>query len=83
VHLALARMSGNLLFQTVLQSLYVNIHTYYVKFLPRNRALLRENLADLHAIVAAIIAHDGEKARSVAQSHVRRFNSYMEKKGAE
>ncbi|MEI6825801.1 MAG: FadR/GntR family transcriptional regulator [Desulfuromonadales bacterium] len=83
VHLALARMSGNLLFLTVLQSLYVNIHTYYEKYLPRNKTLLQENLADLSAIVAAITAHDAETARTVAQSHVRRFNSYMEQKGAE
>ena len=82
LHLALARMSGNLLFQTVLQSLYVNIHTYYVKFLPRNKALLKENLADLYDIVEAITARDADRARSVAQSHVKRFNSYMEQKGA-
>lgn len=83
VHLALARTSGNPLFLTVLQSVYVNIHTYYVKYLPRNKALLRENLADLRAIVAAVADHDAEKARQIAQSHVRRFNSYMEQKGAE
>jgi DNA-binding FadR family transcriptional regulator len=83
VHLALARMSGNLLFLTVLQSLYVNIHTYYVKYLPRNKALLQENLSDLSALVAAIAAHDAVMSRNVAQSHVRRFNSYMEQKGAE
>jgi DNA-binding FadR family transcriptional regulator len=83
VHLALARMSGNLLFLTVLQSMYFNIHTYYVKYLPRNKALLQENLTDLHDIVAAITARDGMKARSIAQSHVRRFNTYMENKGAE
>lgn len=83
LHLALARMSGNLLFLTVLQSLYVNIHTYYVKYLPRNKALLKENLEDLREIVGAIAAHDSGRARGIAQSHVRRFNSYMEQKGAE
>ena len=83
VHLALARMSGNLLFQTVLQSLYTNIHTYYVKYLPHDRTLLQENLTDLCDIVAAISAHDSVRARNVAQSHVRRFNSYMEQKGEE
>ncbi len=83
LHLALARMSGNVLFLTVLQSLYVNIHTYYVKYLPRNKALLQENLDDLNAIVAAVTSGDSGEARAVAQSHVRRFNSYMEQKGAE
>jgi DNA-binding FadR family transcriptional regulator len=83
LHLALARMSGNLLFLTVLQSLYINIHTYYVKYLPKDKALLKENLADLCEIVAAIAAHDSVRARSVAQSHVRRFNTYMEQKDGE
>lgn len=83
LHLTLARMSGNQLFLTVLQSVYVNIHTYYVKYLPRNKGLMQENLTDLSDIVGAITAHDAERARSVAQSHVRRFNSYMEQKGAE
>ncbi|NTV51151.1 MAG: FadR family transcriptional regulator [Geobacteraceae bacterium] len=83
LHLALARMSGNQLFLTVLQSLYANIHTYYVKYLPVNQDLLQENLADLRDIVAAVTSHNSEKARSVAQSHVRRFNSYMEQKGSE
>ena len=76
-------MSGNLLFLTVLQSLYVNIHTYYEKFLPRNKKLLQENLSDLSSIVASITARDAATAREVAQSHVRRFNSYMEQKGTE
>ena len=80
LHLALASMSGNLLFQTVLQSLYANIHTYYVKYLPVNEVLLQENLTDLRDIVTAVTSHNSEKARSVAQSHVRRFNSYMEQK---
>lgn len=83
MHLALARISGNLLFLTVLKSLYVNIHTYYVKYLPRNKALLKENLADLSDIVVAVAEHDAVRARNVAQSHVRRFNEYMEQKGAE
>lgn len=83
LHLALARMSGNLLFLTVLQSLYANIHTYYVKYLPVNQALLQENLADLHDIVAAVTARNSKEARAVAQSHVRHFNTYMEQKEVE
>ena len=83
LHLALARMSGNQLFLTVLQSLYANIHTYYVKYLPVNQDLLQENLADLRDIVAAVTSRNSKDARAVAQSHVRRFNSYMEQKEVE
>jgi len=83
LHLALARMSGNQLFLTVLQSLYANIHTYYVKYLPVNQDILQENLADLRDIVAAVTSRNSKDARVVAQSHVRRFNSYMEQKEVE
>lgn len=81
LHLTLARMSGNLLFRTVLQSLYANIHNYYVKYLPYTDELLRENLADLHDIVAAVEARNSDAARQVAQAHVSRFNRHMEQQG--
>ena len=48
-----------------------------------DEALLKENFADLCAIVTSVEAHDSEQARAVAQSHVRRFNKYMEQKGAQ
>ncbi len=80
IHMALARMSGNPLFITVLESVYHNIHTYYENYLPWNRALLLENYSDLREIVDAVSAADPERAREVAQGHVRRFNAYMEGK---
>lgn len=81
IHMALASMSGNQLFITVMESIYHNIHTYYENYLPWGEALLLENFADLRAIVAAVTAGDAEKARENAQGHVRRFNVYMEEKG--
>jgi len=81
IHMALARMSGNQLFITVLESLYHNIHTYYENYLPWSEALLMENFGDLQAIVAAVSAGDAELAREHAQGHVRRFNVHMEEKG--
>jgi len=80
LHMALARMSGNHLFISVLVSVYRNIHTYYENYLPRGKQILQENFADLRDIVAAVAAHDAEQARELAQGHVRRFNSYMENK---
>lgn len=81
IHMALARMSGNQLFITVMESIYHNIHTYYENYLPWGEALLLENFTDLQAIVAAVTSGDAEKAREHAQGHVRRFNVYMEEKG--
>jgi len=82
IHMALARMSGNPLFITVLTSVYHNIHTYYENYLPWNNALLQENFNDLCCIVAAVSERDAERARETAQGHVRRFNAYMEEKQA-
>lgn len=82
IHLALARMSGNQLFIVVLASVYHNIHTYYENYLPWNNALLQENYRDLCEIIAAVLAADAERAREVAQGHVRRFNAHMEEKQA-
>lgn len=81
IHMALARISGNQLFITVMESLYHNIHTYYETYLPWGEALLLENFSDLKNIVAAVTAGDAEKAREHAQGHVRRFNVHMEEKG--
>lgn len=80
IHMALTRMSGNPLFITVLASVYHNIHTYYENYLPWNKARMQENYTDLCEIVAAVSAADPEKAREIAQGHVRRFNAHMEEK---
>lgn len=80
IHLALVRISGNLLFISVLTSVYHNIHTYYENYLPWSKARMQENYNDLCEIVAAVSAADAERAREAAQEHVRRFNAHMEKK---
>lgn len=82
LHMALARMSGNQLFISVLESVYYNIHTYYENYLPRGKKILQENFSDLRAIVTAVAERNEETARELAQGHVRRFNAYMEEKEA-
>jgi GntR family transcriptional repressor for pyruvate dehydrogenase complex len=80
LHMALARISANQLFISVLESVYQNIHTYYENYLPRGKQILQENFDDLANIVAAVGAGDGERARELALGHVGRFNAYMEEK---
>jgi len=80
LHMALARMSGNQLFISVLESVYYNIHTYYENYLCRGKKLLQENFDDLREIVAAVTGRDAEAARELARGHVRRFNAHMEEK---
>jgi DNA-binding FadR family transcriptional regulator len=80
IHMALARISANQLFICVLESVYLNIHTYYENYLPLGKKILQENLDDLRNIIAAVSAGNGECARELALGHVGRFNAYMEKK---
>ncbi|MBT1072943.1 FadR family transcriptional regulator [Geobacter chapellei] len=82
LHMALARISANQLYISVLESVYSNIHTYYDNYLSYGKQRLQENYDDLRGIVEAVAAGEGEKARKLAQGHVERFNAYMEKKGA-
>ena len=80
IHLALARISGNALFITVLETVYQNIHTYYERYLPMNESVLRENINDLKVIIEAIEAKDATKAHDRACHHVRKFAAYMDRK---
>lgn len=80
VHMALARIAGNPVYESVLQTVYDNIHRYFSKFLPREEGLLRENYQDLCGIVKAVKKRESGKARLLVQNHVYRFNRLMEEK---
>ncbi len=76
-HLALARISQNPIYVSVLKTVHENIHRYYDRYLTMKAREMRENVQDLNAIVDAVAAKEPDKARSLAQTHVRRFNRYM------
>jgi len=80
IHLALARISGNALFIAVLETVYLNIHTYYESYLPLNESVLAENINDLKIIIEAIVARDSTKANDRARHHVRKFAASMDRK---
>ncbi|HUI72016.1 MAG TPA: FadR/GntR family transcriptional regulator [Spirochaetia bacterium] len=79
LHMALAGMAGNPVYETVLRSVHDNIDQYYEALLPRTRATLELNYADLCEIVQAVEERDAARARSLAQAHVRRFTKLMMK----
>ncbi|AAR36786.1 FadR family transcriptional regulator [Geobacter sulfurreducens] len=79
-HLALAEMTDNPLFITVLETVYHNIHTYYERYLPMEETVLRQNYQDLKDLFAAVAARDGKRAEELAREHVRRFNTRMEER---
>ncbi len=76
LHLSLAAMTGNPLFEWVLTTVHENIHTYF-GFLSKQEANLREAFEDWLAIVAAIESGDAEAAGAALSGHVARFIGYM------
>jgi len=78
IHMALARMAGNPVYESVLQTIYDNIHRYFDRFLPREESIIRENYQDLCASVRAVEKGDAKRASILVQDHVCRFNRRME-----
>jgi DNA-binding FadR family transcriptional regulator len=83
IHMAIAEITGNPIYISVLHSIHENIHRYYDRFLSMAQPELEENYRDLCEIVAAIENSRADRARELAQQHVKRFNRYMKKREAD
>jgi GntR family transcriptional regulator, transcriptional repressor for pyruvate dehydrogenase complex len=81
-HLAIARIAGNRVFESVLKTVYDNINRYFVRFLSRERSLMEKNYHDLKKITEAIENKNPQKAQSLVNEHVRYFNNLMEREAA-
>lgn len=79
IHLAIAETTHNLLYISVLQMIFHNIHAYFGAFLPREKILMREDLQDSKDLIAEIEGGRGEEARRIVQEHIRKFSRYMER----
>lgn len=80
IHIKLAQISGNKLFEVVIDSVHENISQYYDRLLKKDLSFMQENISDLKNIVKAVYDGNQEKAREEVQNHVRTFNTYMERK---
>ncbi len=76
-HKELAKISGNPIYIFMHNVIHSNIQSYYDEFLPLDEDIIKENYRDLSEIVSAIKHKDADQARSLVQSHVRRFNEHM------
>jgi DNA-binding GntR family transcriptional regulator len=79
IHMELARIAGNPVYESVLQTVHDNINRYYNRLLPKNKKILRENYQDLCGIVKAVCKKQESQARLLSQKHVNRFTQFMEK----
>jgi len=80
LHMMLAHIAGNPIYESVLKTIYDNIHRYFDQFLPREEGLLRENYRDLCEIVEAVENGQAAQVRLLVQNHVYRFNRLMEER---
>jgi DNA-binding FadR family transcriptional regulator len=80
IHLCFARMTGNPIYISILKTIHENIRRYYDEFLVMEEPEMKENLADLEDVVAAMEKGETETAGGIARTHVRRFNGYMERR---
>jgi DNA-binding FadR family transcriptional regulator len=80
VHMFMARISGNPIYEFILKTVHDNIQIYYDRYLPWGPKELSENYHDLCQLVAAVADKEVQRAERVAREHVRRFNSYMQDK---
>lgn len=80
LHMVMAHIAGNPVYQSVLQTVHDNINRYYDQFLPKEEEIMRENYQDLCGIVKAVEDRQAVKSRVLAQDHVHRFYRFMEEK---
>jgi DNA-binding FadR family transcriptional regulator len=80
IHMTIAATTRNPIYQSVLTSIHDNIHRYYDRFLSMDDRELLENFRDLCELVDAIDRGAADDARRFAREHVRRFNSYMQRR---
>jgi DNA-binding GntR family transcriptional regulator len=77
IHLTLAKITGNPIYQFLMYSVHENIHRYYDRYLSMEERELNENYQDLCNIVNAVEQGHVDEACLLAQNHVHRFNRYM------
>ena len=77
IHITIAKIAKNPVFEAILQMVHENILGYYERFSLKDKHILDENYKDLCAIVSALEQKNVGEARSLARQHVRKFTEYM------
>lgn len=83
LHMALARISRNAMYEMILNTVHDNINRYYDRLLARDPRVMKRNYGDLCRMVEAVASGQASLARSIAQKHVRWFTRLMIRKQLE
>ncbi len=79
LHMEIARISGNALYQYVNDVVHDNIKKYFDKYLENTYSAIQEIYNDLEQLVMAIKKSDSTNAALVAKKHVNTFIAAMRK----
>jgi len=77
VNVALAHISRNLIFISIIEMIHEHLHLYYQKLPKEDESLMWGNYEDLCDIVSAVEHGHSTEARALAQTHVRRFYQFV------
>ncbi len=80
IHMLIACISGNPVYEVIVKTIHDNIHMYYDRFLPGGVNEMNENYEDMCKLVDAIAKGKVEISTQLARNHVHRFNHYMRNK---
>jgi DNA-binding FadR family transcriptional regulator len=83
LHLAIAEVAKNTVYEFVLRMIHNNIHNYYRRLSLKSENIMKENYQDLCNIVRALEKRESTKARDLVQRHVRKFSRKMLRKQEE
>ncbi|MCP3923594.1 MAG: FadR family transcriptional regulator [Desulfobacterales bacterium] len=77
IHLEFAVISKNPIYLSIQRTIQDNIFDYYMKYLPKTKELLEEDLNDLTGVIDAVLGNDSELACSRVREHVAGFSDKM------
>lgn len=73
LHMTLARISENAVYEYIQTGIHENINRYYAEFLERDESVLRKHFMDLTRIVDAVEQDDEEEACAAMRLHLGRL----------
>lgn len=79
VHMALAQIAGNTVYEFIQSSIHDNIHRYYAKYLAREDHELLGHYQDLCGIIDAVEKGDQDAASSLMKKHLGRLGRKTDK----
>ena len=78
LHVAISQISGNPIFTAVLRMVHENLLNTYDWLALKNSLALNSNFEDMEILIQAIENGDDDRARIIAQEHVRKCHQYAQ-----